>query len=240
MGATNKTTDPRTRRRRMLAVMAGGLALAVGGTMTLASWTDSEWVWGGAADGSDNPGIGTSTFKVLQNTDPDVAGLDWDDAWTEEPAKNGGRLVFSPLTGQGGSLAALTPGQKFYAPVALKTDDGSVAGSVLLKGAVSANGPHTETELWNYLGVRVSVQTLDSRDVPVACNAEAFGADIPVVVGADGPALLGTRGAETEIAENGKSIHYYCFEISLPNTEETQTLQGLTAAPAWEFFSTSN
>lgn len=52
-------------RNKILAVLAGGIVLGVGATVTLASWNDSEYAFGG--NGSSGPGVGTSTFDVQQD-----------------------------------------------------------------------------------------------------------------------------------------------------------------------------
>ncbi|MCP2638135.1 SipW-dependent-type signal peptide-containing protein [Microbacterium sp. HD4P20] len=227
------------RRRRILAVLAGGLVLGVGGTMTLASWTDSEWVWGGADGG---PGIGTSEFVVLQNTLSPANG-DVATGWVEEPDNPGGELVFSPLT-VGDDILALTPGETFYAPVALKTSDTSIAGTVDLLGAVAAAGVTVDDAgdlLWDNLGARVALEILPAADTAPTCDQAYFAAaGVDVIVGAGGAAPLDTAGlADQPISGGGDDVHYYCFEISLPDNAVTQTLQGRTVAPAWQFFSTS-
>ena len=53
-------------RRKVMAVAAAGLVLGVGASVTLAAWTDTEWVFGG--NGAGGPGVGTSTFEVQQST----------------------------------------------------------------------------------------------------------------------------------------------------------------------------
>lgn len=73
MHTLKTTADARTRRRRILALLSGGIALAVGGTMTLASWNDIEWVFAGGAAGND-PGVVTSEFVVYQNTQSPADG----------------------------------------------------------------------------------------------------------------------------------------------------------------------
>ena len=224
------------RRRRILAVLAGGLVLGVGGTMTLASWTDSEWVWGGADGG---PGVGTSEFVVLQNTLSPANG-EGATGWVEEPDNPGGELVFSPLTA-GDDILALTPGETFYAPVALKTSDASIAGTVDLLGALPSTGGVIDDPagtLWTSLQVRVALEIQAAADAAPTCDQAFFDASGVIPIVATGG--LGSAGTPDQpISGGGDDVHYYCFEISLPDNAVTQTLQGRTVAPAWQFLSTS-
>lgn len=115
------------RRTRKIAALTGGLlVVGIGATYTLASWNDSEWVWGGASGG---PGIGTSGFEIEQNTVASGAAV-----WVDEESNPGGALTFTP-----GALA-LSPGDSVYAPVSLRTKAGSLGGDVTLQGAVAASG----------------------------------------------------------------------------------------------------
>lgn len=227
----------RTRRRRVLALLAGGLVLGVGGTMTLASWTDSEWVWGGADNA---PGIVTSEFVVFQNTQSPADGIGMTD-WVEEPDNPGGELVFSPLTA-GDSILALAPGETFYAPVALKTSDASTSGTVDLLGALPAAGVTVDDPtglLWTSLQVRVALDILPAADPAPACDQAFFSAaGVDLVVAAGGVGSAGTP--DQPIAAGGADVQYYCFEISLPDNALTQTLQGRSIAPAWQFSSVSS
>ena len=92
-----------TRRRKIAAIAAGALVVGVGATYTLATWNDSEWVWGGA---NNTPGVGTGEFEVQQNaTSPfSDTGADWADRETNP----GGGLTFSA-----GALS-LSPGDTIY------------------------------------------------------------------------------------------------------------------------------
>jgi predicted ribosomally synthesized peptide with SipW-like signal peptide len=227
----------RSTKQKAFAVLAAGLVLGVGATVTLAVWNDSEWVVGGTAGvGGDpgTPGVGTSAFEVQQNTSsPFVAG-----DWIDEESNPGGSLIFTP-----GALS-LTPGDSVYAPVALSTADGSVAApSVRLSGAVNAtNIPTVDPDalLAGALQLRVVVATGARDAAPAACTDAAFGAAATYVVGsATTSAALNTAGATVNAltADSGNQLNYY-FEISLPD-DAADTLQGRTVAPAWQFVSAS-
>jgi len=225
-----------TKTRKIAAISAGALVVGIGLTYTLASWNDSEWVWGGA-DGL--PGIGTETFNVQQNTTSpfDIADANWVDRETNP----GDELTFST-----GALA-LTPGDTVYAPVSLRTVEGSMAGDLDLQGAVAAEGnpaPQNDTALWD--AVQVSVWT-HSGNTPLDCDATGVGSDWTQIVtnssldtsASQTQALDATEDADTPgVAQN------YCFAITLPESpagvDDIKDLQGLQISPAWEFQAESN
>jgi predicted ribosomally synthesized peptide with SipW-like signal peptide len=227
-------TDVTAKRKRTYALLAGGLVLGLGATATLAAWNDSEWVFGGNAAGT-GPGVGTSTFEVEQNaSSPYVAS-----PFIQSEENPGNALIF------GVDALALSPGDSVYAPVALRTVDGSLGGNVTLQPAVPANETRflaatrsndPDGLLLDALEVRVSVLA----DATVTCNLAAFSALTATTI-ADGPlATTGGSAAQTLLADSG-NVQHYCFEITLPaapvlpvNTT-IDALQGLSIAPAWEF-----
>ncbi len=218
-----QSSAPSRRNRKIAAIAVGLLVVGVGTTYTLASWNDSEWVWGGA-DG--DPGLGTSEFEVLQNTDPDVVA----GAWTDEESNPGGELLFSP-----GALA-LTPGDTVFAPVALQTGADSVAGTVELQGAVAAAGGSTNDAAL-FAAVRATVYTATGAAAPTACDAGFDATGWTTIVS---NATLGTAASATQsLAAAAGSTQHYCFAITLP-AGSPDTLQGLQISPAWEFASVSD
>lgn len=210
-------------------MLAGGAVLGLGATVTLAAWTDTEWVFAGNAAGN-GPGLGTSAFEVEQNTTSPYTEA----TFVQNESNPGGALKF------GVTALALTPGDSVYAPVALRTVAGSIAGTVTLQPAVSATGITTtdaNLALYNALTVRVAVST-----TATTCNAAAFTAGTII---ANGP--LATTGASTgqTLSAAGANVQHYCFEITLPanptlpNGTTLSALQGRTAAPAWDFAAVS-
>lgn len=217
-----------TTRRKVFAIATAGLLLGVGGTVTLASWVDTEWVYGGS--GGDTPGVGTSTFVVEQNpTSPFNAA-----SWTEEPANPGSSLTFT------GTPLALSPGEVTYAPVALRTTAASIAGTADPQAAVAAAGVTVNDAgdlLWDALELRVGFVDLGPGDAAPTCDAANF--DTAYTQIASGTGLdTAIAGGQTLDAASGNILHY-CFEIALPDTAPS-TLQGRTVAPAWEFISESS
>ncbi|PRI10973.1 SipW-dependent-type signal peptide-containing protein [Leucobacter massiliensis] len=227
------TRSSSRRNRKIAAVAAGALAVGLGAAYTLASWTDSEWVWGGAA--GDEPGIGTGTFEVEQFTEG---------SWRDDETNPGGALDFTT------AALALAPGDTVYAPVSLRTKTGSLGGEVTLSGAVAAQGitvSDAGQALWN--AVELTVHTSAETSAP-ACAAGTFdAADWTAVDGIDS-ASLGTGASAAQAlaaatdAAPGAPQHY-CFVISLPADAQSVAeaagvdLMGRTIAPAWEFAAVS-
>ncbi|MGJ0204196.1 SipW-dependent-type signal peptide-containing protein [Leucobacter sp. gxy201] len=235
--STSSSSRSSRRNRKIAAVAAGLLVVGVGATYTLASWNDSEWVWGGA-DG--DPGIGTSTFEVQQNTDPALAA----GAWTDEETPAGGELQFTV------NPTAMVPDSPIYAPVSLRTVAGSIAGDVTLQGATpnpdftSGTAP-TSPELW--AAMRVSVYTSSAPTAP-NCTPAAFdtsgwgtaitdlsNVNLNTIAGASQNLPAGATSTDPGAAQ------HYCFVLTLPgSTANIDDLQGKTIAPMWKFESVSN
>ncbi|MBI9115646.1 SipW-dependent-type signal peptide-containing protein [Sanguibacter suaedae] len=223
------------RSPKLKALLAGGAVLGLGATVTLAAWTDTEWVFGGNAAG-DGPGIGTSVFEVEQNVDAPFTEA----GFTQAEANPGQAMTF------GLSALSLTPGDSVYAPVALRTIDDSIAGTLSLDPAVPADGiavTDADQALWGALDLRVAVLEGDGTTT-FTCDATTFtGAAVTIV--ADGP--LATAGASdvVELDADSGNTAYFCFEITLPDAPTLPTgfplaeLQGRSAAPAWNFPSVS-
>lgn len=217
------TTRMTARKKKVLALLSGGLVLGVGAMVTLASWTDSEWVFGGQ---NGDPNIGASVFEVEQNT---VAPFTIPANWVQFENNPGGELVFSP-----GSLA-LTPGDSVYAPVALRTTANSVAGRVVLQPAIAATDI-TVDDVGGLLWAALAQRVVTSTSV-FTCDANAFTTLAPFATGALGTAAGASPGQSLALASG--STQYYCFEITLPSGSP-DTLQGRTVAPAWEFVAVSS
>lgn len=216
--------------------------MGLGATYTLATWNDSEWVWGGAA--GNTPGVGTETFEVQQNTTSPFSNT----AWTNNESNPGDPLSFTT-----GALS-LSPGDVIYAPVSLRTTAASVGATTTLQAAVAANQPGTSTpisvvdpdgDLWKSIRVSVYTETGAANSSPTAaCNAGE--------IGDWGTALAGVTTLDTVATASqaltavAGSTQHYCFRLEFPATlqggltaTDIDQLQGRTIAPAWEFRSTS-
>ncbi|PZE27911.1 acyl-CoA dehydrogenase [Curtobacterium sp. MCBD17_028] len=215
------------RRTKFFAVAAGG-ALVLGGLgYTLASWTDTEWVFGGTGT-DDAPAVGTSQFEVEQSvTAPFVDAASA--TWTNDAAEPGGSMRFSMPS------MSLSPGDTTYASVVLRTTSDSVAGDVALQHAIAAPDTALDQDLWNALTVRVTA----TPQAGAACDATAFtGAADVIASGALGSAQDATGATQHLTAQSG-SLEQYCFAVTLP-TGSPDSLQGLSVTPAWQFASTSD
>lgn len=219
---SSRTTRSR-RNRKIAAIAAGTLVLGLAATYTLATWTDSEWVWGGSGSSG---GIGTSKFEVEQSVDNVVT-------WQNDEVSPGGSLAFSA------NALQLTPGDTTYASVSLRTQTASIGGNVTLQGAVpnpAATG--TSTLLWE--AVRVSAYTSSAATAP-NCDAASLGSwtAVPAVQGV----VLSTAATASQALEAATSSapgapQHYCLALTLP-TGSPDTLQGTTIAPVWKFESVS-
>lgn len=227
-----KTELQSRRTRKIAAVAAGLLVVGVGATYTLASWTDAEWVWGGAE--GDTPGIGTSMFNIEQNTTDDLSAASV--AWLDDETNPGGALTFTP------NALALSPGVATYAPVSLRAEAGSVSGEVTLQAAVPAAGvtvQDTGGVLWD--AVELQVFTSDAAQAP-ACSAAGIGSGWVQVAGVTDLSPSSTASDVQTIpagtAGAAGDPQHYCFVLELPDTPDNQAnagLQGRTIAPAWQF-----
>lgn len=110
-------TAPRgERRRKILALLAGGLVLGVGATATLAAWQDSEVATASFA---------TGTFNIQGSTDGTV--------FSDSPTAPGKSLAFTL------NPELLAPGELVYAPFAVQLDP-EADYQALVSVSTTANG----------------------------------------------------------------------------------------------------
>ena len=100
---TDDTQHGRTRRRRLKAMLAGGLVLGVGAAITLAAWNDSEFAQGTFASGA---------FNLEGSLDGT--------AFSEHPTAAAGSAADLDFTLD---AANLSPGDVVFAPFAIRLDD---------------------------------------------------------------------------------------------------------------------
>ncbi len=207
--APQHAAPPSRRRGKIRAVLAGCAVLGFGAAVTLAAWTDTEWVFGGG-EGDGDP-ISASSFEVQQNV-YDGAGF------TDRETQPGGQLRFAP-----GALA-LTPGDTITAAMQLQTIVGSDPGDLTLAGAV-ANGSDPDLFATVTYAVYTGVSQAD-------CATNTTGGGTVLV--APGSALGTGGGAAFPVAGNAAAPVNLCFVITLP-ANAPDTVQGESIAPAWEF-----
>ncbi len=208
-----RNSATRQRRGKVRAILAGCAVLGVGAAVTLAAWTDSEWVWGGGAGDGEN--IGTSQFNVLQNV--------WDGAggtanFTDRESIPGGQLRFQP------NATGLTPGDTITAAMQLQTASTSDAATVSLQGAV-LNG--SDPDLFAAM-TYAAYEDVSRTD----CQADNIAGGTVLV--APGSPLSQAGAAAFGLAANGGSTMDLCFVLTLP-ANASDALQGLQVSPAWDF-----
>ncbi|MGU3432441.1 SipW-dependent-type signal peptide-containing protein [Actinomycetes bacterium M1A6_2h] len=202
------------RRRKIRALLAGGLVLGIGAAVTLAAWTDNVF--------------GTATFTAENwNVQGDFSAAGsgvWDEYDTVGTAG-----IFNYTA----NFNALSPGTTVYAPVALRVGSatgagGAYAANVTLNGATPTTGPLTQ-----YL-----TYTVVSGISASACTAQTITGGTTVVA-AGSP--LGTNSAANAISlpAAGTAVPL-CFAVSLPSTVTAAQAAGKTTGNVtWQFAATA-
>jgi predicted ribosomally synthesized peptide with SipW-like signal peptide len=190
----------------------------VGSSVTLASWTDSDYATGS---------FGAGVFRTESNvTKPyNAAGT-----WSANDIEPGAALVFE--------AGAMSPGTTVYAPFAIRTTANSVAGEVVLEAPSVASSAAGDAELGAALRYRVVRSA--------TCEASSFIGSPAFVVGGNGaePLTAGqTVGVVNPLQAATAALPgvptQFCFEVSLP-AGASNALQGQTATATWRFTATSN
>lgn len=225
---TQTTVDTRDRKRRgpgrLRAILAAAGVLGIGAAVTLAAWTDTEWIFGGTND--DTP-IGTSVFNVEQNV---YDGQSWQNRQNWPTDATAGKLNFTV------AASSLTPGAVVYAPMQLRAAPGSVAGTAVLNGAVA--GPNTNTALFSALTYQVRTGVTQAN-----CTAAGIGAGTVIVAAGQPLSANGTASFPIPAAPNattGGTPVDLCFQITMPSTATGAALQGQTVTPVWNVVATSS
>jgi len=206
----------RKRNQKIAVIAAAGLIVASGATITsMAAWTDTEWVFGGA---DTQNSVGASSFEVNQNVTTSATT-----GWTNDLANPGGKVDFT--------IAAqnLTPGEPVYGFVRLRTPIASAAGDLTLNAPELGTG---DDDLFDALVYGAAVVAN-----PAACTEAGFDAGTSLVAEGSSTAtgsavdafelLAGTA----TVAGAEKTV---CFQLELPDGADDD-LQGLDAQPIWNF-----
>lgn len=206
-------------RKKAVALSAAGLVLVAGATVTsLAAWTDTEWIFGGAGS---NPGIGTSKFNVQQNVTTDAT------SWNDRESRPGGQIDFST------QASSLVPGDTVYAFVRLRTAEGSVAGDLTLNADDPMDG--SSQLLYNAL-IYQAGQVSGPADCNAAGLAQSVAEDKQLIAAGS---TMGADAVRTfELKANSANEETICFALTLPDTATNRAnkqLQGQTATPVWNF-----
>ncbi|GAA1483917.1 SipW-dependent-type signal peptide-containing protein [Brachybacterium fresconis] len=108
---TTETTRATQRRRKALAITAGGLVLGVGGAMTLASWTDTEVADGSFAAGSFALASSTDGTTFVDTSAPaDALTLSFDELAQNLSPSDSATAVYAVRLDQSSSYAATVDG----------------------------------------------------------------------------------------------------------------------------------
>lgn len=144
-----------TKRRKVLAILAGGLVLGVGTAVTLAAWNDSEFASSDFTAGSFN----------LEGAVDGAAG-------TYEEHESAGAAAAIDFTVDASNMA---PEDTVYAPFWLRLDAATTSPATLNATAVTADGP-------NAANLAYEVYTIDAA---ATCGADAIAGADTVASGAD-------------------------------------------------------
>ncbi len=198
-------------RPRVRATLAGALVLGVGATMTLASWTDSEF------------GAGTFAATVFNTQSSVDAGTSYADNTPTAATMSFNSLGMSPSTQR-------------YASLLVRTKPNSVAGTLSLGGATIAPAGTDETLILGAaLRYRV-VNTTATCDATAFTGSPSW--VIGPVVSVLTAGAAGTVAVAAATASAGAPTGL-CFEVSLP-AGAANTLQGKSTIDTWQVTATSS
>ncbi|UWF76725.1 MULTISPECIES: SipW-dependent-type signal peptide-containing protein [Microbacterium] len=201
-----------TRRRKVLAVLAGGLVLGVGAAVTLAAWNDSEFATGTFTAGSFNlEGSTTGRFNA---------------SYGDHNVDNGdaaASLVFQlPET-----AAAMSPGDVVYAPFWVRLDETTTNDATLVPDGTTAGTGGNEANLSYTVRAIAPAATCDAT---AAGTLIASGSTLSAQTGATSVPL--TKGAAA--GAPGTAVQL-CFAV----TAGEGITQGASATATWKFTATS-
>ena len=176
-----------TKRRKVLAILAGGLVLGVGTAVTLAAWNDSEFATGNFAAGQFN----------LEGSVDGATGTYTD----HDTAAGAAGLEFTlPLSSN------MSPDDVVYAPFWVRLDATTTSPATLAATGVTADGlnaPNLSYEVYEI-------------DAAATCDAATVAGGTPVASGADLAAFTaGSTVALTEGAgSDAGAPAQLCFVVT--------------------------
>lgn len=191
------------------ALLAGALVLGVGGSLTLAAWTDTETA---------RATFTASTFGIVGSVNNGAT-------YTENPSTAPAALSFTVTP------TAMSPGTTTYAKFLVRTTDATnVTGNATLSAPTTTTS--TATSLAGFLtyGVRV---------IPAAqtCDSTSFGGSTNVIV-PNGSVLTVAGSGSTALAAGGATPVAYCFAVTLPGGT-SNAAQGMNTTATWTVTGTS-
>lgn len=209
--------DLASRSRKWRALLAGGVVLGLGATMTLAAWTDDVWV---------NSTFSSGKFNVQAAVDG--AGT----VWAEHSASPGGALTFTALSPV--TAALMTPGDSVYAPINFRVDKNanSYDAEIRLSTAPTSAAVSSPANNALFSNLTVAIYTLP----PGSCTAAGTVEATPVVTGG-----LNTTYNTTPFFTLSKTAspettpRALCFKITLNASAPADVRGGTTGQLVWKF-----
>lgn len=203
------------RKRKVRALLAGGLVLGVGAAVTLAAWTDN--VFGNAQFAS-----GDAPWNLQGNF---ATGAP---VWLpENNTPNGGALQFEvPLKNN------MTPGDVVHAPLGLRLEPGQALGA-----SVTLTGPTNAASTTFGAALRYTVYsgvTAASCAAGTVGSATVVGPNAPLGTGTTAPIVL--PGGPPAIAGTPVEL---CFVVTLPDGTSNSVSGQNTGTLVWNFAGTS-
>lgn len=201
--------EQRQLRRKVQALVAGGLMLGFGATATLAAWNDQATTMGQ---------FNTGEFAIEASTVGNV--------WSSTD-----QMQFE--------TAEMYPGQRVYAPVSVRSSvDSSVDGEVTVSGAGSQDGlaPYLHFRTITVVpNASASEMDCSAAAFETASPADyVFGSNTEYVTMSGENTAPTTQRLQAQQAETIA----YCFEVQLDSEAPNET-QNLSTDYSWKFYAQS-
>lgn len=202
-----------TTRRKVRAVLAGGLVLGVGAAVTLAAWNDSEFATGTFTAG---------TFNLEGSTDGTT--------FTDHNVDDGDTAATLAFALPAGVVGTMSPGDTVYSGFWVRLAAGTTTGADLVAAgttadpAASSNSDHLSYAVYQ-LAPGATCNAASATGTPVAS-----GATLDAQTGVTTVTL--TEGSSA--ATPGTAVQL-CFAVTAAATLEP----GLVTNATWEFTATS-
>lgn len=179
----------RTRRRKVLAILAGGVVVGIGAAYTLANWNDSEFAGGT---------FSTGTFNLEGSLDDAT----YADHATADAAAQLDAVEFVSETSN------MSPGETAYDSFFVRLDEDTTVGGTVAQASIAATGASDE---FSYKVValgpgepcdasRIDLGTVLGEGATLTENTATGTVD--VAPGADGPGLAWQLCIEVQAAED--------------------------------------
>lgn len=200
--------DLQARGRKRKALLAGGVVLGLGATMTLAAWTDDVWVSGAFSAGN---------FNVQGNTG--VGG------WQDYNTSPGGGLVFSVAP------TAMTPSDVVFAPLNLRVDPTANSYDAAITLQTAPTGPAVSTNANNALFTNLTVTLYTVA--PGSCSEAGTSGVTPIVNQQPLPTTV-TASPIFTLPKNSTE-QGVCFKFQLKSDAPAAVRGGTTGTLSWKF-----